>query len=473
MIEYLLLTMPPRTSFTSSFSISNLNNEVVCPLHNQDGSGCRKRCLGEKRYRSMQEHIRRAHPENYIPKLPATEESFRLMITTLPSERPQSLNKPELSPKRISNPSYTNDLSDEKIIVLCNERKTHSRDFSSSPNTPVNTPKDLEEHQTKSNSSTAAALTKFQSNSLEPESELERGWSSDIEVQKQGMRHSIEFSTPKIGTYDTRSDSFSPLSQRGEILPSILSTPQFERSSTLPPIRRIHTVNRPRKESISKRAREPQHKKNNPKGENAHLWRINFDRKAQSTEISSGLSGAWGKRWEDLIDAATSATKDAYEISHLRSTPAVESIIKEPIENKAIPLNSLNRDSLPVFTATHSYYERYQASPLQQTLTPPSNSRDIPDTIKFMVNDETSKEIKFEKNSHSSLELSSRSIQIYCAACHSLSFLGQSYVCTECICGICETCVDALMTNYGARRKCPKCATIGGRYKKINLDIRT
>lgn len=35
----------------------------------------------------MQEHIRRAHPEHYIPKLPATEESFLLMIHTPPSER--------------------------------------------------------------------------------------------------------------------------------------------------------------------------------------------------------------------------------------------------------------------------------------------------------------------------------------------------------------------------------------------------
>ena len=36
----------------------------------------------------MQEHIRRAHPEHYIAKLPATEESFLLMISTSPTERP-------------------------------------------------------------------------------------------------------------------------------------------------------------------------------------------------------------------------------------------------------------------------------------------------------------------------------------------------------------------------------------------------
>jgi len=36
----------------------------------------------------MQEHIRRAHPEHYISKLPATEESFQLMVATPPQARP-------------------------------------------------------------------------------------------------------------------------------------------------------------------------------------------------------------------------------------------------------------------------------------------------------------------------------------------------------------------------------------------------
>lgn len=106
-------SMPPKSALTSSFSASELDSEVVCPLKTVEGSNCRKRCLGvsaflyatcatpvhrangnlaielqEKRYRSMQEHIRRAHPEHYIAKLPATEESFQLMINTPPSEKP-------------------------------------------------------------------------------------------------------------------------------------------------------------------------------------------------------------------------------------------------------------------------------------------------------------------------------------------------------------------------------------------------
>jgi hypothetical protein len=45
----------------------------------------------------MQEHIRRAHPEHYISKLPATEESFMLMINTPPSERPPPAPAPNTS----------------------------------------------------------------------------------------------------------------------------------------------------------------------------------------------------------------------------------------------------------------------------------------------------------------------------------------------------------------------------------------
>ena len=49
----------------------------------------------------MQEHIRRAHPDYYIPKLPATEESFQLMITTPPTARPPT-QQPALPPQRRS-----------------------------------------------------------------------------------------------------------------------------------------------------------------------------------------------------------------------------------------------------------------------------------------------------------------------------------------------------------------------------------
>jgi hypothetical protein len=69
----------------------------------------------EKRYRSMQEHIRRAHPDYYIPKLPATEESFQLMITTPPSKRPQQ-PQPPLPPQRRSICMFGNGTRDMPVL---------------------------------------------------------------------------------------------------------------------------------------------------------------------------------------------------------------------------------------------------------------------------------------------------------------------------------------------------------------------
>lgn len=288
------------------------------------------------------------------------------------------------------------------------------------------------------------------------------------------MRHSIEFPSPKIRNYETCSDTFSPMSQRTELLPSIFATPQGERSSTLPPIQRIPSLNRPRKDSLTKRAREPQHKRNRSRGESSHLWRMNFDRKAQSIESSNGLSVTWGKRWEDLIDAATSANQDN-DGNYLQKSPVIiESRPRKTDELRVSSLISPNQPPLPPISRSQSHNPRYYASPLQHTHTPPFKQPDLPGSIPPSENSESSESLQFETHGHSiaSQNFPSRSIQIYCAACQGLSPLKESYVCTECICGICEACVDALMADQGARRKCPKCATIGGRYKKINIEMK-
>lgn len=64
-------------------------------------------------------------------------------------------------------------------------------------------------------------------------------------------------------------------------------------------------------------------------------------------------------------------------------------------------------------------------------------------------------------------------VQHYCAACHRITPLTSSYACTECICGICRDCVDVLMSmgpDRGAR--CPRCGTVGGKFKPFMLDLR-
>ena len=55
----------------------------------------------------MQEHIRRAHPEHYISKLPATEESFLLMINSPPTQRTpnQQQTSPPGGPGQVATPN--------------------------------------------------------------------------------------------------------------------------------------------------------------------------------------------------------------------------------------------------------------------------------------------------------------------------------------------------------------------------------
>ncbi|KAG9235764.1 hypothetical protein BJ875DRAFT_528287 [Amylocarpus encephaloides] len=458
MVGSMLMTMPPRSSLTSSFSVSDANNEVVCPLRNQDGSSCRKRCLGEKRYRSMQEHIRRAHPEHYISKLPATEESFQLMINTPPSERPPPTSSSNLGLHGM-NPVHKACHNFSQLAGYANDRLSYYGDETSTRNTPTRTLEDFQSNSILPAASAAAALAQLHNHKLDPDWESDTDWMSDTEAHKQAMRSSIELPPLHNNHLEPTSEPYSHLTpqRRRELLPSILNSSPPGRSSTLPPPIHRPGANRPRKQSVSKRAREPQHKRQKSRGENAaHLRRMSYDRKAYSAEPSSALSAAYGKRWEDLIDAATSATEDADE----DRTPVPPSPI------------SVNRASLPPFSASH--FQGYQASPLQQALTPPSYLPEAPEPFPSVESGEGGDMFHIESRglSDSSPSFSSQSIQIYCAACQNVSPLRESYACTECICGICQACVDVLMAEQGARRKCPRCATIGGRFKPFQLDIR-
>jgi hypothetical protein len=90
-------------------------------------------------------------------------------------------------------------------------------------------------------------------------------------------------------------------------------SPPYHRSSTLPPAGRLlgNKPNRPRKSSITQSARKPKHERTKSKD---HQRRMSYDRKAMSAEPSS-LPAIYGKRWEDLIDAAASATEEDRDLT--------------------------------------------------------------------------------------------------------------------------------------------------------------
>lgn len=117
------------------------------------------------------------------------------------------------------------------------------------------------------------------------------------------MRSSVEL--PPLRDH-FKHDNFSPRPR--ELLPSILARSPPPRSSTLPPIQRRDRFARPRKSSITQNARKPKHE-SRPQSRDYPPRRPSLgERKALSAEPQTA-AWAQGKRWEDLIEAATSATE--------------------------------------------------------------------------------------------------------------------------------------------------------------------
>ncbi len=127
----------------------------------------------------------------------------------------------------------------------------------------------------------------------------------------------------------------------------------------------------------------------------------------------------------------------------------------------------------------------YQASPLQQALTPPSYGNDAPNIPPISSVEADS----FGRAPPTAVSLSDSSpanareagrrneVEIYCAGCHVVSKLKESYACTECIAGLCQQCVDVLMAEgekgHGVRSRCPRCGCVGGKFRPLGgLDVR-
>ncbi|KAJ5174032.1 uncharacterized protein N7500_001963 [Penicillium coprophilum] len=482
--------MPPRSSLTSSFSVTDANNEVVCPLKNNDGSNCRKRCLGEKRYRSMQEHIRRAHPNHYIPKLPATEESFLMMVNTPLEQRVQ------LSPPEPAQPRRPHDVAPERDVYVAD----------GSPATP----RALDEPHPAA-ATAAVALAQLHHHRLASD------WDTD-------MQESLPPFTPRPR----------------ELLPSILNHSPPGRSSTLPPIQRRDKFCRPRKSSITQSARKP--KQDRPKSKEFGRRPSLTDRKALSAEPQTA-AWAQGKRWEDLIEAATSATEvDDEQYSEAGRSPTIAPLLSNVT---SAPSGVKNRSSLPPAfqsgglppISSHRPFppHSYAASPLHKSLTPPpyANNRSRESDLEPFPSIESSLDsmssasgrnfassisgVAPSVNSDSSPVMNlippisqrqqhrfsnptpasfhNKEVQVFCANCKRPSPLNDCYACTECICGVCRDCVGMFIssppasfrtpgngilnnapsqgpTSYPGPRGCPRCRTVGGKWKAFQLDIK-
>ncbi|BDD62957.1 hypothetical protein MAP00_007908 [Monascus purpureus] len=279
-----------------------------------------------------------------------------------------------------------------------------------------------------------------------------------------------------------------------EILPPILNHSPPSRSSTLPPLQRRDKLTRPRKSSLTQ-SRRPKHERTRSK-EYARRPSLG-DRKAMSAEPQTA-AWAQGKRWEDLIEAATSATEaddDRYSETgrSLSFAPLHPSVTSAPSAAK-------NRFSLPpafqsgsglALPSPHRSFQphSYAASPLHKSLTPPPyethRGRDSPvepfPSIESSLESVSSTSMKnFPLSASSGLAPSTKSdsspvlnlsapslaqrqnhrfsnptpssfrsneVQIYCANCRRPWSLNECYACTECISGVCRECVGLFISS--------------------------
>lgn len=114
----------------------------------------------------MQEHIRRAHPDHYIPKLPATEESFQAMINLVPSSRPT----PTLMPSQ----HYIHSSASPDGPGSVKRLHSYNQDFHSAYSSPAPPRKFEDSYPATANAATAAvALAQLHG------ARQESGWVSD------------------------------------------------------------------------------------------------------------------------------------------------------------------------------------------------------------------------------------------------------------------------------------------------------
>ena len=123
-------------------------------------------------------------------------------------------------------------------------------------------------------------------------------------------RESFSYDLPSIREQFQREPHGYATTRPRELLPSILGLSPPGRYASLPPLQRGGKVQRPRKTSISQNARKGKHERVRSKEFNAKELSRRMSIEGRRVMSAEPPTAAWmqGKRWEDLIEAATSAT---------------------------------------------------------------------------------------------------------------------------------------------------------------------
>ncbi|KAK5083684.1 hypothetical protein LTR05_006188 [Lithohypha guttulata] len=317
-----------------------------------------------------------------------------------------------------------------------------------------------------------------------------------------------------------------------ELLPSVLPSPTG-RYTSLPPIQRRDKKQRPRKPSVAEHARAGKHERDRSKDFSLKEFSRRLSEEGRKAMSAEPPTAAWmqGKRWEDLIEAATSATEadDDRDLTPMPQSPKFPPASTGPsaagVTSHAGQMgggidggSTHKRSSLPPgfrplgHLQLQPHHSTFNASPLQQTLTPPPPDLTGPNdpepfpTVESIEsagsghqfhiprsglptsassNEDTSPlqyhSHPYQHSQTSSFGSKADLLEIYCANCGRPVRLVTASACTECICGVCSDCVGQIISSpviaiqpgsAPMRRGCPRCGVMGGKWKRFQLDFR-
>jgi len=128
----------------------------------------------------------------------------------------------------------------------------------------------------------------------------------DVESDNRHLQNYIGGSDLNSMFHDTSQFVNEDTPQPNEPFQSELTRALSIRANSLQPFPRARS-SRPRKPSVTENARRPRHERQRSKDQK----RLSYERKALSAEPNSlAALGIGHRRWEDLLDAAASATEE-------------------------------------------------------------------------------------------------------------------------------------------------------------------
>ncbi|KAK6526590.1 hypothetical protein TWF694_005172 [Orbilia ellipsospora] len=458
------------------------DGEVICPLIRPDGRRCLKKCTGERRYRSMQEHIRRAHPDDYVPRLSATKDSFERMIRNAALNPNTSNGLPSLSSGALGgppSPGRGRNLQPgggEERAKSTGWRYEDSFESRVEDLTPPSTNSDADQSSTSTSlnsmsmSRSVTAYSSFGSDVSQPplpkplQTTLARKRKNNSSIDNTRRHHT--FHPSSVSTMQGLEPLHipHPPSRQRKRLPQMMTSPHLSRQNT--PM-----------------SYEPSSATGNESDPDRTLEHDDIVRPSSST--ISGEDEA-RTRWDELVFVASQAPEflnqpppSAYGYSGntLTKSRSMADLEHRVRTTNITPPMSDRRDTPP----DSGTFEKMQIPNFSRSVSPRAstgmlnpNKMDLDFTNGAPLGGLTT--LNKAGGPYSPQITITYTPKVECSGCGLLTAMGEAMACSECIAGLCRSCVRKGSDGYAdgdeAHGTCPSCGGLDAKFKAVRMRIR-